>query len=168
MQISPFPKTRFVTCPSECNQPKSVLMSLAKKEQCAVSLKVPYLAASFLNLRLWHASFHLKVWFLPICWWYQLTICRKRSKQTWSCCQWRTIKIVWKVEWTRLQFEVRCTMSTLKTDSWKFLVKILGLARCINLWSFSLVCSYIVRVRAYCVESINQYLFFFVFVLRHW
>ena len=35
------------TCPSECNQPKSVLLFPAKKEQCAVSLKVPYLVRFF-------------------------------------------------------------------------------------------------------------------------
>ena len=35
------------TCPSECNQPKSVLLSLAKQEQCALSLKVPYLVRFF-------------------------------------------------------------------------------------------------------------------------
>ena len=35
------------TCPSECNQPKLVLLSLAKKEQYAVSLKVPYLVRFF-------------------------------------------------------------------------------------------------------------------------
>ena len=35
------------TCPLEYNQPKSVLLSLAKKEQCSVSLKVPYLVRFF-------------------------------------------------------------------------------------------------------------------------
>ena len=35
------------TCPSGCNQPRSVLLSLAKREQCVVSLKVPYLVCFF-------------------------------------------------------------------------------------------------------------------------
>ena len=38
--------------------------------------------------------FHESLMLLPIGWWYQLTIYGKRSKQTWSCRQWRTIKNV--------------------------------------------------------------------------
>ena len=42
--------------------------------------------------------------YLSICcpWRCQLTICRKRSKQTWRCRQWRVINVVWMIEFKQI------------------------------------------------------------------
>ena len=98
------------TCLSECNQPKSVLLSLAKKEQCAVSLKVPY--------RQVQKSDRIKSDRQSGS--DQLRSTRIDSDRLKS---WKKHEIKWNIETiTHLKVIFRSKMGQIKKDSWHFSV----------------------------------------------